>query len=150
MCLPRRARGEAYGARCSAVRALPVWMVIADRRHGTRRFTTPTDSVAAARSTVAPEMFRAITRTVLSPANLPLSAAVRRAESTARMGTGGGSATGREPSPAQTRCAKQPHYFWFARSITRSQAQRSEHAEHCTFAAASTAASSIHVERYAN
>jgi hypothetical protein len=33
--------------------------------HGTRRFATPTDSVAAARSNVAPEMFRAITRTVL-------------------------------------------------------------------------------------
>jgi len=31
----------------------------------TRRFTTPTDSVAAARSNVAPEKFRAITRTVL-------------------------------------------------------------------------------------
>jgi len=34
-------------------------------RHGTRRFTTPTDSVAAVRSNVAAEMFRAITRTVL-------------------------------------------------------------------------------------
>ena len=34
-------------------------------RHGTRRFTTPTDSVAAARSNVAAEMCRAITRTVL-------------------------------------------------------------------------------------
>lgn len=32
---------------------------------GTRRFVTPTESVAAARSKVAPEMFRAITRTVL-------------------------------------------------------------------------------------
>ena len=30
-----------------------------------RRFTTPTDSVAAARSNVAPEMLRALTRTVL-------------------------------------------------------------------------------------
>jgi len=34
-------------------------------RQSTRRFTTPTDSVAAARSNVAPEKFRAITRTVL-------------------------------------------------------------------------------------
>ena len=33
--------------------------------HGTCRFATPTDSVAAARSNVAAEMFRAITRTVL-------------------------------------------------------------------------------------
>ena len=32
---------------------------------GTRRFVTPTESIAAARSKVAPEMFRAITRTVL-------------------------------------------------------------------------------------
>jgi len=31
----------------------------------TRRFTIPTDSVAVARSNVAPEIFRAITRTVL-------------------------------------------------------------------------------------
>lgn len=35
------------------------------QHHGTRRFTTPTDSVAAARSNVAPEMFPAITRTAL-------------------------------------------------------------------------------------
>ena len=33
--------------------------------YGTRRFVTPTDSVPATRSNVAPEMFRAITRTVL-------------------------------------------------------------------------------------
>ncbi len=33
--------------------------------HGTRLFTTCTDSVAAARSNVAPEIFRAMTRTVL-------------------------------------------------------------------------------------
>ena len=33
--------------------------------YGTLRFTTPTDSVAAARSNVAAEMCRAITRTVL-------------------------------------------------------------------------------------
>lgn len=33
--------------------------------HGIRRFTTPTDSFVAARSNVAPEMFRVITRTVL-------------------------------------------------------------------------------------
>ena len=33
--------------------------------HGTRRFTTCTHSVAAARSNVAPEIFRAMTRTVL-------------------------------------------------------------------------------------
>ena len=33
--------------------------------YATLRFTTPTESVAAARSNVAPEMLRAITRTVL-------------------------------------------------------------------------------------
>ena len=33
-----------------------------------------------------------------TPGNLPLGAAVGLAESTARMGTGGGSATGFEPS----------------------------------------------------
>jgi hypothetical protein len=33
--------------------------------HGTGRFVTPTDSVAAATSNVTLEMFRAITRTVL-------------------------------------------------------------------------------------
>ncbi len=56
--------GEAEGTRCSAARPLPAW-VFSRSRHATRRFTTPTDSVAAARSNVAPEMFRAITRTVL-------------------------------------------------------------------------------------
>jgi len=35
-------------------------------RHATRRFDTPTDSVAATRLNVAPEIFRAITRTVSS------------------------------------------------------------------------------------
>ncbi len=40
-------------------------MFLADRHHGIRRFTTCTDSVAAARSNVAPEIFRAITRTAL-------------------------------------------------------------------------------------
>gem|GEM_PF-748813 len=39
----------------------------------TRRFVTPTDSVAAARSNVAPEMFRAITRTVLFDQTAALS-----------------------------------------------------------------------------
>ena len=39
------------------------WLQLVD--HGTRRFATLTDSVAAARSNVAAEMFRAITRTVL-------------------------------------------------------------------------------------
>ncbi|WP_431285603.1 hypothetical protein ACQW02_12705 [Humitalea sp. 24SJ18S-53] len=34
-------------------------------RHGIRRFVTPTDSVAAAKSNVTAEMFRAITSTVL-------------------------------------------------------------------------------------
>lgn len=34
------------------------------RRYGTRRFATDTDSIAAARSNVAAEMFLAITRTV--------------------------------------------------------------------------------------
>ncbi len=33
--------------------------------HGTRFFVTPIDSVDAARSNVAAEMFRAMTRTVL-------------------------------------------------------------------------------------
>jgi hypothetical protein len=34
-------------------------------RYGTRRLATPTDSVAAAKANVAPEMVRVITRTVL-------------------------------------------------------------------------------------
>ncbi len=38
---------------------------IQSSRQGTRRFVTLTESVAAARSNVAAEMFRAITRTVL-------------------------------------------------------------------------------------
>jgi len=41
--------------------------------HGTRRFPTPTDKVTAARSNVAPEMFRAITRTVLFDQTAALS-----------------------------------------------------------------------------
>ena len=40
-------------------------MFLAARRYGTLRFVTPTDSVAAAKSNVSPEIFRAITRTVL-------------------------------------------------------------------------------------
>ena len=40
-------------------------MLIDEGGHGTRRFATRTDSVAAARSNVAAEMLRAITRTVL-------------------------------------------------------------------------------------
>ena len=63
--LPRMPGEEADGARCCAARFLHVWMPIGEGRHGTRRFVTPTYSVAAARSNVAPEMFRAITRTVL-------------------------------------------------------------------------------------
>jgi hypothetical protein len=43
----------------------PIPSIVGGSGHGTRRFATPTDSVAAARSNVAPEMFRAITRTVL-------------------------------------------------------------------------------------
>ena len=43
----------------------PIPPIVGGSGHGARRFTTPTDSVAAARSNVAPEMFRAITRTVL-------------------------------------------------------------------------------------
>lgn len=63
--LPRHARGEVEGARGRAALPLPVEMSVADRHHGTRRFVTPTDSVAAARSNVAPEIFRAVTRTLL-------------------------------------------------------------------------------------
>jgi len=40
-------------------------MACFDLAHGTRGFATPTDSVAAARSNVAPEIFRAMIRTVL-------------------------------------------------------------------------------------
>jgi hypothetical protein len=36
-----------------------------DPDYGTRRFVTPTDSVAAARLNVAPEIFLAMMRTVL-------------------------------------------------------------------------------------
>jgi len=68
------------GARCSAARPLPAW-VFSRSRYGARRFTTPTDSVAAARSNVAPEMFRAITRTVLFDHTAALSS-MNRVEDT--------------------------------------------------------------------
>ncbi len=63
--LPGMPGKEAEGARCCVARSLPVEMSIGEGRHGTLRFTALTESVAAAKSKVAPEMFRAITRTVL-------------------------------------------------------------------------------------
>ena len=55
-----RRRGCEVGRRTPSVEKF-----ITDPGQGTRRFATPTDSVAAARSNVAAEMFRAMTRTVL-------------------------------------------------------------------------------------
>ncbi len=63
--LPGMPGKEAEGARCRAARPLPVWMSIDEGSNGTLRFATTTDSVAAARSAGAADMFRAITRTVL-------------------------------------------------------------------------------------
>ena len=60
----------------SYIESLRVWP------QGTRRFTTHTDSVAAARSNVAPEMFRAITRTVLFDHTAASSVSLRRRPST--------------------------------------------------------------------
>ena len=69
----------------------PLRPLLAD--HGTRRFVTATDSVAAARSNVAPEMFRAMTRTVLFDHTAALSP-MNRVDETSNA------STSRSPSPA--------------------------------------------------
>ena len=51
--------------RYGALRASESMQAAGTAAYGTRRLTTCADSVVAARSNVAPEMFRAITRTVL-------------------------------------------------------------------------------------
>jgi hypothetical protein len=47
--------------------------VATPQHHGTRRFASPIDSVAAVRSSVVAEMFCAITHTVLFDHTFPLS-----------------------------------------------------------------------------
>jgi hypothetical protein len=57
--------GKTEGVRGWAPHPLTVSMAFRCVRQGTRRFVTPTDSAAEARSTVEALTFRAVTRTLL-------------------------------------------------------------------------------------